>query len=47
MYKNSTGRPGITLTAAAVAQFMVALDLAVVNVALPAIRTEHDRTTPH
>ncbi|WP_067464223.1 MFS transporter [Nocardia amamiensis] len=40
MYKNSRGRPGVALTAVAVAQFMVALDLAVVNVALPAIRTD-------
>ncbi|MDE1671835.1 MFS transporter [Nocardia gipuzkoensis] len=40
MYRKSTGRPAVALTAVAVAQFMVALDLAVVNVALPAIRTE-------
>lgn len=39
MYKNSAGRPGVVLAAAAVAQFVVALDMAVVNVALPAIRT--------
>ncbi|MEW1739092.1 MFS transporter [Nocardia beijingensis] len=40
MYKNSRGRPALALTAVAVAQFMVALDLAVVNVALPAIRAD-------
>ncbi|MET8751258.1 MFS transporter [Streptomyces sp. NPDC004667] len=39
MYKNSRGRPGAVLAAAAVAQFVVALDMSVVNVALPAIRT--------
>ncbi|NEA46393.1 MFS transporter [Streptomyces sp. SID10815] len=39
MYKNSRGRPGVALAAVAVAQFAVALDLSVVNVALPAIRT--------
>ncbi|MFG3013618.1 MFS transporter [Streptomyces cinerochromogenes] len=39
MYKNSRGRPGVVLAAVAVAQFAVALDLSVVNVALPAIRT--------
>ncbi|WP_231573750.1 MFS transporter [Streptomyces sp. e14] len=39
MYKNSRGRPGAVLAAAAVAQFAVALDLSVVNVALPALRT--------
>ncbi|MFC9398717.1 MFS transporter [Streptomyces sp. NPDC057027] len=39
MYKNSRGRPGVTLAAVAVAQFVFALDMAVVNVALPAIRT--------
>ncbi|MFH7595253.1 MFS transporter [Streptomyces racemochromogenes] len=39
MYKNSRGRPGVVLAAVAVAQFTVALDLSVVNVALPAIRT--------
>ncbi|TDD64758.1 MFS transporter [Actinomadura rubrisoli] len=38
MYKNSRGRPGVVLAAVAVAQFVVALDMAVVNVALPAIR---------
>ncbi|WP_412518702.1 MFS transporter [Actinomadura madurae] len=38
MYKNSSGRPGVVLAAASVAQFVVALDMAVVNVALPAIR---------
>ncbi|WP_329372556.1 MFS transporter [Streptomyces sp. NBC_00669] len=39
MYKNSRGRPGVVLAAAAVAQFAIALDMSVVNVALPAIRT--------
>lgn len=39
MYKNSRGRPGAVLAAAAVAQFVFALDMSVVNVALPAIRT--------
>lgn len=39
MYNNSHGRPGVVLTAAAVAQFVFALDMSVVNVALPAIRT--------
>ncbi|MFG2123839.1 MFS transporter [Streptomyces sp. NPDC048710] len=39
MYKNSRGRPGAVLAAVAVAQFTVALDLSVVNVALPAMRT--------
>ncbi|MFE2279702.1 MFS transporter [Streptomyces sp. NPDC059454] len=39
MYKNSRERPSVVLAAAAVAQFVVALDMAVVNVALPAIRT--------
>ncbi|MEU9993339.1 MFS transporter [Streptomyces sp. NPDC048045] len=38
MYKNLEGRPGTVLAAAAVAQFVAALDMAVVNVALPAIR---------
>ncbi|SEE43124.1 drug resistance transporter, EmrB/QacA subfamily [Streptomyces sp. 2131.1] len=38
MYKNSRGKPGVVLAAAAVAQFVVALDMSVVNVALPAIR---------
>ncbi|MEV0687469.1 MFS transporter [Nocardia sp. NPDC050378] len=38
MYKNSSPpRSGAVLTAVAVAQFMVALDMAVVNVALPSI----------
>ncbi|WP_329088520.1 MFS transporter [Actinomadura citrea] len=37
MYRKS--RPGVVLAAACVAQFVVALDMAVVNVALPAIRT--------
>ncbi|MFJ9863175.1 MFS transporter [Streptomyces sp. NPDC101165] len=39
MYKNLGRRPGTVLAAVAVAQFAVALDLSVVNVALPAIRT--------
>ncbi|MFF2404753.1 MFS transporter [Streptomyces goshikiensis] len=39
MYKNLAGRPGAVLAAAAVAQFVFALDMSVVNVALPAIRT--------
>ncbi|GGP33519.1 MFS transporter [Streptomyces melanogenes] len=39
MYKNLRGRPGVVLAAVAVAQFAVALDLSVVNVALPTIRT--------
>ncbi|MEV4923107.1 MFS transporter [Streptomyces roseoverticillatus] len=39
MYRNPRGRPGAVLAAAAVAQFVVALDMSVVNVALPAIRT--------
>ncbi|MFJ3088351.1 MFS transporter [Streptomyces sp. NPDC086838] len=39
MYKNSREKPAVVLTAAAVAQFVVALDMSVVNVALPAIRT--------
>lgn len=39
MYRNSRGRPGLVLAAAAVAQFVVALDMSVVNVALPAIRS--------
>ncbi|MFI7006405.1 MFS transporter [Streptomyces sp. NPDC050145] len=42
MYRNSRGRPGTVLAAAAVAQFVVALDMSVVNVALPAIRTALD-----
>ncbi|WP_157104703.1 MFS transporter, partial [Nocardia ignorata] len=38
MYNNSSPpRSGAALTAVAVAQFMVALDMAVVNVALPSI----------
>ncbi|MFJ8165512.1 MFS transporter [Streptomyces sp. NPDC096136] len=40
MYRNSRGRPGVVLAAAAVAQFVVALDMSVVNVALPAIRAD-------
>ncbi|MFI5685381.1 MFS transporter [Streptomyces sp. NPDC051636] len=39
MYRNLRRRPGVVLGAVAVAQFAVALDLSVVNVALPAIRT--------
>ncbi|HET9382644.1 MAG TPA: MFS transporter [Streptomyces sp.] len=39
MYRNLSGRPGVVLAAVAVAQFAVALDLSVVNVALPAMRT--------
>ncbi|MDX3311579.1 MFS transporter [Streptomyces sp. NPDC054884] len=39
MYKNPYGRRGVVLAAAAVAQFVFALDMSVVNVALPAIRT--------
>ncbi|MFF7340583.1 MFS transporter [Streptomyces sp. NPDC008163] len=39
MYRNSRGRPGLVLAAAVVAQFVVALDMSVVNVALPAIRS--------
>ncbi|MFD8786562.1 MFS transporter [Kitasatospora sp. NPDC059599] len=39
MYKNSRGRPGAVLAAVTVAQFVFALDMSVVNVALPAIRT--------
>ncbi|MEU8133300.1 MFS transporter [Streptodolium elevatio] len=39
MYRNSPERPGVVLAAAAVAQFVFALDMSVVNVALPAIRT--------
>ncbi|MFD4759294.1 MFS transporter [Streptomyces sp. NPDC058439] len=39
MYKNLQGRPGVVLAAAAVAQFVFALDMSVVNVALSAIRT--------
>ncbi|MFI9365023.1 MFS transporter [Kitasatospora sp. NPDC053057] len=38
MYKNSRGRPGLVLAAVTVAQFVFALDMSVVNVALPAIR---------
>ncbi|MFR9723475.1 MFS transporter [Streptomyces sp. MS19] len=38
MYRNARGRPGAVLAAAAVAQFVFALDMSVVNVALPAIR---------
>ncbi|MDF2258919.1 MFS transporter [Streptantibioticus ferralitis] len=38
MYRNSRGRPRLVL-AAAVAQFVFALDMSVVNVALPAIRS--------
>ncbi|MEU1229654.1 MFS transporter [Streptomyces sp. NPDC005828] len=39
MYRNSRGQPGVVLAAAAVAPFVFALDMSVVNVALPAIRT--------
>ncbi|MDT0305808.1 MFS transporter [Streptomyces sp. DSM 44917] len=39
MYKNMRGQPGPVLAAVAVAQFVFALDLSVVNVALPEIRT--------
>ncbi|WP_405358966.1 MFS transporter [Kitasatospora sp. NBC_00085] len=39
MYKNLRGHPGAVLAAACVAQFVFALDMSVVNVALPAIRT--------
>ncbi|MGW3161926.1 MFS transporter [Streptomyces sp. NPDC001142] len=39
MYKNPRGGPGAVLAAAAVGQFVVALDMSVVNVALPAIRS--------
>ncbi|MFF3861324.1 MFS transporter [Streptomyces sp. NPDC002209] len=39
MYKNLRGRPRSVLAAAAVAQFVFALDMSVVNVALPAIRS--------
>ncbi|TYB42744.1 MFS transporter [Actinomadura chibensis] len=38
MYKNTRGHPGAVLAAASAAQFVVALDMAVVNVALPAVR---------
>ncbi|WP_431984747.1 MFS transporter [Streptomyces qinglanensis] len=37
MTKSSTARPGLTLAAVAVVQFMVSLDLSVVNVGLPEI----------
>ncbi|MGK5558349.1 MFS transporter, partial [Actinomadura kijaniata] len=39
MYKNMRGRPGAVLAAVSLAQFLVALDMSVVNVALPAIRS--------
>ncbi|MER6384570.1 MFS transporter [Streptomyces sp. NPDC001250] len=39
MYRNLRGNPTAVLAAAAVAQFVVALDMAVVNVALPEVRT--------
>ncbi|MEU6393662.1 MFS transporter [Streptomyces sp. NPDC046939] len=39
MYRNAQPRAGVVLAAVAVAQFAVALDLSVVNVALPAMRT--------
>jgi EmrB/QacA subfamily drug resistance transporter len=35
MYQNSPARPGLTLATVAVVQFMVSLDLSVVNVGLP------------
>ncbi|MFI9629573.1 MFS transporter [Streptomyces sp. NPDC052042] len=38
MYRNLRGRPGTVLAAAAVAQFVFALDMSVVNIALPAVR---------
>ncbi len=37
MFRNSGARPGLILAAVAVVQFMVSLDLSVVNVALPRI----------
>jgi EmrB/QacA subfamily drug resistance transporter len=37
MYQNSCARPALTLAAVAVVQFMVSLDLSVVNVGLPQI----------
>ncbi|MFC3984567.1 MFS transporter [Streptosporangium jomthongense] len=40
MYKKGIGRPGLILTAVAAAQFMAALDISIVNVALPAIRAD-------
>ncbi|MFI2234134.1 MFS transporter [Nocardia testacea] len=40
MYKKWAGRPSFALAAVATAQFMVALDMAVMNVALPSIRTD-------
>ncbi|MEU3559802.1 MULTISPECIES: MFS transporter [unclassified Kitasatospora] len=40
MYKNLRGRPGRVLAAVTVAQFVFALDMSVVNVALPAIRAD-------
>ncbi|MFJ9442444.1 MFS transporter [Kitasatospora sp. NPDC101235] len=40
MYRNLRGRPGRVLAAVTVAQFVFALDMSVVNVALPAIRTD-------
>lgn len=39
MYKKERARPWAVLAAACVAQFVFALDMAVMNVALPAIRT--------
>ncbi|MEV5829511.1 MFS transporter [Spirillospora sp. NPDC052242] len=38
MYKNSRGRPGVVLAAASVAQFLFAMDMALMNVALPDVR---------
>ncbi|MFG3246875.1 MFS transporter [Streptomyces sp. NPDC048187] len=40
MYRNSRERRGTVLWAVALAQFVVALDMAVVNVALPAVRAD-------
>jgi EmrB/QacA subfamily drug resistance transporter len=39
MFENSRARPALTLAAVAVVQFMVSLDLSVVNVGLPRIAT--------
>ncbi|RSN43777.1 MFS transporter [Actinomadura sp. WAC 06369] len=38
MYKNTRGRPGAVLAAASVAQFLFAMDMALMNVALPDLR---------
>ncbi|WP_245665661.1 MFS transporter [Nocardia sienata] len=40
MYKKLSGRSTVALVAVATAQFMVALDMAVMNVALPSIRAD-------